>query len=81
MVYSEAFIEQVLFKVYSRGPRSVKSVAEDLNVSYHKVKYWMKVNKSRAAGGASSYVQQGLTTLPDQGLFLSTQPLSVRPCG
>ncbi len=52
MVYSEAFIEQALFKVYSRGPRSVKSVAEDLNVSYNKVKYWMKVKTSRAAAQA-----------------------------
>jgi GDPmannose 4,6-dehydratase len=27
--YSEAFIEQALFKVYSRGERAVKSVAVD----------------------------------------------------
>ncbi len=33
--YSEAFIEQALFKVYSRGTRSVKSVAEELNVNCH----------------------------------------------
>lgn len=40
--YSEAFIEQALIKVYSRGQRSVKSVAEELNVNYHTVKNWMK---------------------------------------
>jgi transposase-like protein len=40
--YSEAFIEQVLIKVYSRGERTVKSVAEDLNVNYQTVKNWMK---------------------------------------
>jgi transposase-like protein len=40
--YSEAFIEQALFKVYSRGKRTVKSVAEELNVNCHTVKNWMK---------------------------------------
>ena len=40
--YPEGFIEQALVKVFSRGDRSVRSVAEDLNVNYHTVKYWMK---------------------------------------
>ena len=40
--HSEAFIEQALVKVYSRGERSVKSVAEGLNVNLHTLKYWMK---------------------------------------
>ncbi len=40
--YSEAFIEQALVKVFSRGGRTVRSVAEDLNVNYHTVKNWMK---------------------------------------
>jgi transposase len=40
--YSEAFIEQALYKVYSRGDRTVKSVAEELNVNNHTVKNWMK---------------------------------------
>ena len=40
--YSEAFIEQALFKVYSRGKRTVQSVAEELNVNCHTVKNWMK---------------------------------------
>jgi len=40
--HSEAFIEQALVKVYSRGERSVKSVAQDLNVNLHTLKYWMK---------------------------------------
>ena len=46
--YSEAFIEQALIKVYSRSGRTVKSVAEELNVNCHTVKNWMKrkaVNK------------------------------------
>jgi transposase-like protein len=40
--YSEAFIEQALVKLFSRGDRSVQSVAEDLNVNYHTVKNWMR---------------------------------------
>lgn len=43
--HSEAFIEQAMVKVFSRGDRSVKSIAQDLNVNYHTLKYWMK-NKS-----------------------------------
>ncbi|MDX8380163.1 MAG: transposase [Gallionella sp.] len=40
--YSDALIEQALFKVYSRGERTVTSVAEELNVNYQTVKNWMK---------------------------------------
>ena len=40
--YSEAFIEQALVKLYSRGDRTVQSVAEELNIKYHTVKNWMK---------------------------------------
>ena len=49
--YSEAFIEQALFKVYSRGERTVKSVAIDLNVNYHTVKNWM--NRKEVGSGVS----------------------------
>jgi transposase-like protein len=40
--YSEAFVEQALVKLFSRGDRTVRAVAEDLNVNYHTVKNWMK---------------------------------------
>jgi len=40
--YSEVFIEQALIKVYSRGERTVGSVAEELNINCHTVKNWMK---------------------------------------
>lgn len=43
--YSDAFIEQALVKIYARGNRSVRDVTDDLNVSYHTVKNWMR-NKS-----------------------------------
>lgn len=48
--YSEAFIEQALFKVYSRGERTVKSVAVELNVNCHTVKNWMKRKQTSAVG-------------------------------
>ena len=40
--YAEGFMEQALVKVFSRGDRTVRSVAEDLNVNYYTLKYWMK---------------------------------------
>jgi transposase len=49
---SEAFIEQALVKVFSRGDRSIKAIAADLNVNHHTLKYWMK-NKSVIKQAAS----------------------------
>ena len=43
--HPEGFIEQALVKVYTRGERTVRSVAEDLNVNYHTLKSWMKSKK------------------------------------
>jgi hypothetical protein len=39
--HSQAFVEQALVKVFSRGDRSVQSVADDINVNYHTLKNWM----------------------------------------
>jgi transposase-like protein len=41
-VYSDAFIEQALVKVYSRGKRTIQDVAEDLNVNFYTVKNWIR---------------------------------------
>ncbi len=51
--HSEAFIEQALVKAYSRGGRTIKSVAEDLNINHHTLKYWMK-NKTVTNSGVSA---------------------------
>ena len=40
--YSQGFIEQALVKLYSRGDRTVKSVAEELNINYPTIKNGMK---------------------------------------
>lgn len=39
--YPEAFIEQALVKVFSRGERTITSIADDLNVNHHTLRYWM----------------------------------------
>jgi transposase-like protein len=39
--HTEAFIEQALVKAFSRGERTITSVADDLNVSHHTLRYWM----------------------------------------
>ncbi len=41
-VYSDAFIEQALIKVYSRGKRTVQDVADELHVNFYTVKNWIR---------------------------------------
>lgn len=48
--YTEAFIEQALIKVYSRGERTIQSVADELNVNGHTVKNWMKRKRASTVG-------------------------------
>ena len=50
--YSEAFIEQALVKLLSRGKRTVREIAMELNVSYHTAKNWM-ARKSPGKAGTS----------------------------
>jgi transposase-like protein len=45
--YSDAFREQALKKVYQRGDRPVRVVAEELNVNYHTLKNWLKMEGKR----------------------------------
>lgn len=40
--YSAAFKEQAVSKVLSRGSRTVRSVADELNIGIFTLKYWMK---------------------------------------
>ena len=40
--YSDAFIEQALVKVYSRGDRTIASVAKEVNVGFQTLKTWKK---------------------------------------
>ena len=76
--YPEAFIEQALVKVYSRGHRSVKSVAEDLNVNHHTLKYWMKnqVVTNKAAPPAREKRPQDWTAAEQFAALRATHGLS-----
>lgn len=40
--YSDEFKEQALAKVYSRGKRTIQSIADESNLSVHTLKNWMK---------------------------------------
>jgi transposase-like protein len=40
--YTEAFREQALRKVYQRGDRPIRFVADELNINYHTLKNWLK---------------------------------------
>jgi transposase len=40
--YSEEFVEQAVVKLLTRGKRTVREVALDLNVNYHTAKNWMQ---------------------------------------
>jgi hypothetical protein len=40
--YTEAFIEQALVKVFSRGQRTIKEVAAELHINLYTLKNWMK---------------------------------------
>jgi transposase-like protein len=47
--YTAAFREQALKKVYQRGDVPIRRVAEALNVGYHTLKYWMKMEAKKCA--------------------------------
>ena len=40
--YSKSFIEQAVIKALSRDDRTITSVAEELNINHHTLRYWMK---------------------------------------
>ena len=46
--YTEAFRQQALEKVYTRGSSSVKAVAEELNMNPWTLKNWMKSSKDQS---------------------------------
>lgn len=62
--YSEAFIEQAVVKLLSRGQRTVREVALDINVNYHTAKNWMKRGSAvtAAVGSAKEKRPQDWTT-------------------
>jgi transposase-like protein len=51
--YTEAFIEQAVVKLLSRGDRTVREIALDMNVNYHTAKNWIKRGLPDTVGAAS----------------------------
>ena len=47
--YSESFRQQALEKVYTRDSRSIRSVADDLNMSFWTLRNWMKADKNNSS--------------------------------
>jgi hypothetical protein len=48
--YSEQFQQQALEKVYTRGTRSIREIADELNVSHYTLKGWMRKMGSSVTG-------------------------------
>lgn len=51
-LYSAAFKEQAMSKVLSRGDRTIRSVADELNLSVFTLKNWMKSKLGREVKAA-----------------------------
>lgn len=43
--YSERFRQQALEKVYARDSRTIRAVADDLNMSFHTLRGWMNSDR------------------------------------
>ena len=48
--YSEEFVEQAVVKLLSRGKRTVREIALELNVNYHTAQNWMQRGSPNKAG-------------------------------
>jgi transposase-like protein len=51
-IYTKAFRQQALEKVYNRGDRTVQVIAEELNLNPWTLKNWMKLPKERVGSRA-----------------------------
>ena len=47
--YSEAFVEQAVIKLLTRGKRTIREVALELNVNYHTARNWTKKGTANKA--------------------------------
>lgn len=52
-IYTKAFRQQALEKVYNRGDRTVQSIADDLHINTWTLKNWMKLPKEEAESPAA----------------------------
>lgn len=47
LIYSDGFKQQALFKVFSRGDKTIRDVAEELNLNRYTLKGWMRMSVSK----------------------------------
>jgi transposase-like protein len=52
--YSDAFVEQAIVKLLSRGERTIESVAQELNINYHTARNWVKKGMANKAGNSQA---------------------------
>ena len=67
-IYTDAFRQQALQKVYARGSRTVLSVAEELNMNHWTLKNWMTSKKQHNT-------KQGSNTAKSPANWTSAQRL------
>ena len=70
MNYTEAFRKQALGKVYTRGSRSVKAVAEELNMNPWTLKNWMKSHKDQSTRRHGAKTKRPIDWSPAERLEL-----------
>ena len=65
--YSEDFKEQALKKVFQRDQRSIRAVAQELNINFHTLKGWMKDTMAKGTlGGSKPEKRPEDWTLPER---------------
>ena len=67
--YTESFRQQALKKVYARGSRSIREVAEELSMSLGTLRNWMREDRSKP------HVKAGLQPKRPQDLSLADPSL------
>jgi transposase-like protein len=76
--YSEAFAEQALIKLVSRGKRTIREVALELGVNYHTARNWVKKGAAHkaVAVGAKEKRPQDWSALEQLQALQETHALS-----
>ncbi len=67
--YSEAFVEQARVKVLSRGDRTIRSIADELNMNHYTLKNWMKKVPGEQRSASSSKEKRPQDWRPDEQLI------------
>jgi transposase-like protein len=66
--YSEAFVEQARVKVLSRGDRTIRSIADELNMNHYTLKNWMKKVPGENRSASSSKEKRPQDWRPEEQL-------------